>query len=134
MQLDRPDVIDEVRAAFERYEDALRRNDVAELDRFFWDDDRVVRYGPLDEQYGSAEVAAARRRSTGVHPGRTSRRVTVRAFGADLAMVLLEFVNGGDPVLGRQSQLWLRTGEGWRVANAHVSVVPRAPVSPLSTD
>jgi hypothetical protein len=45
MQIDVPDVVAEVRAAFERYEVALVSNDVATLDALFHDDPRTVRYG-----------------------------------------------------------------------------------------
>jgi hypothetical protein len=27
--------------------------------------------------------------------------------------------------LGRQSQTWMRTAEGWRVVSAHVSLIPK---------
>jgi hypothetical protein len=29
-----------------------------------------------------------------------------------------------DTSIGRQSQTWVRTADGWRIARAHVSVVP----------
>ena len=45
MQLDLPEVIAEVKFAFERYETALVSNDVAMLDALFHDDARTIRYG-----------------------------------------------------------------------------------------
>jgi hypothetical protein len=45
VEIDLPDVIAEVSEAFERYEQALVSNDVAELDALFRDDPRTIRYG-----------------------------------------------------------------------------------------
>ena len=45
MEIDLPEVLAEVRAAFERYEKALVSNDVSTLDELFRDDPRTVRYG-----------------------------------------------------------------------------------------
>ena len=45
MELDRPDVVAEVRQAFERCEQAPVANDVETLDALFLDDPRTIRYG-----------------------------------------------------------------------------------------
>ncbi|MBV8030848.1 MAG: DUF3225 domain-containing protein, partial [Betaproteobacteria bacterium] len=45
MQLNLPEVVEEVTAVFQRYEKALNDNDVAVLDELFWDSPDVVRYG-----------------------------------------------------------------------------------------
>jgi len=45
MHIDRPEVVAEVTAAFERYERALMRNDVAALNTLFRADARTIRYG-----------------------------------------------------------------------------------------
>ena len=45
MEIDLPDVIAEVKAAFERYEQALVSNDVAVLGELFRNDPRTLRYG-----------------------------------------------------------------------------------------
>ena len=50
--LDRPEVLAQVQAAFERYERALVEGDVAVLTELFWDDPRCVRYGVADRQQG----------------------------------------------------------------------------------
>ncbi|MGC1643190.1 MAG: AtzH-like domain-containing protein, partial [Pseudolabrys sp.] len=52
MEIDVPEVVAEVRAAFERYEEALVSNDVATLDELFRDDPRTVRYGVTENLYG----------------------------------------------------------------------------------
>ena len=45
MQVDLPEVVAEVRAAFDRYEKALGDNDVDTLDAIFRDNPRTIRYG-----------------------------------------------------------------------------------------
>jgi hypothetical protein len=60
MQVDIPDVVAEVRAAFERYEQALVTNDVATLDEIFRNDPRTIRYGQSESLYGYEEIEAFR--------------------------------------------------------------------------
>ena len=60
MQIDLPDVLAEVRAEFDRYEQALVTNDVATLDAIFHDDARTIRYGGGENLYGFHEIAAFR--------------------------------------------------------------------------
>ena len=45
MEIDLPEVVAEVTAAFDRYEKALVTNDVATLDAIFRNDPRTIRYG-----------------------------------------------------------------------------------------
>ena len=45
MQVDLPEVVAEVKAAFARYEKALVSNDVVTLGALFHDDARTIRYG-----------------------------------------------------------------------------------------
>jgi hypothetical protein len=116
-----PEVVAEVRAVFERYEAALVANDIATLDELFWDSAETVRYGFSDVQHGFAEVAAFRRSLPRQTAPRTLVRTSITTFGSDAAAVTTEFVLDGDQRMGRQSQLWIRTVGGWRVASAHVS-------------
>ena len=60
MQIDLPDVVAEMRAAFERYEMALVSNDVEALDAMFHDDPRTIRYGIAENLYGYGEIEAFR--------------------------------------------------------------------------
>lgn len=120
-EVDRPDVVAEVTDAFHRYEAALVANDVEALVDFFWDDPRTLRYGIDDIQHGHDELAAFRRSQARATPPRSLRRTAVRTFGTDVAHVDTEFVPDGTDVVGRQSQTWIRTGGGWKVASAHVS-------------
>ncbi len=120
-EIDRPDVVAEVRAAFERYERALLANDVEVLIELFWDSDRTVRYGVDEIHHGHAAIAGYRRSQAAATLPRTLRGTTVTAFGDDVAVVDTEFLPDGSDAVGRQSQTWVRTGAGWRVASAHVS-------------
>ncbi|MGY4367249.1 hypothetical protein ACVW1A_003314 [Bradyrhizobium sp. LB1.3] len=52
MEIDLPDVIAEVKAAFDRYEQALITNDVAVLGELFRNDPRTLRYGIGENLYG----------------------------------------------------------------------------------
>ena len=124
VQLDQTDVIAEVAAAFAQYERALIARDHAELDRWFWADPRVVRFGIAEVQYGAEAIAAWRRIAPHVGDDRALRNTVITAFGAGTAVVATEFSRPGVATIGRQSQTWVRLPEGWRIVHAHVSVVP----------
>jgi hypothetical protein len=49
-------------------------------------------------------------------------------FGNDFGSITLEFERQGTSglVRGRQSQVWVRMPEGWRIISAHVSFLPQA--------
>jgi hypothetical protein len=123
--LDRPDVVADVRAAFERYERALVDGDVAVLTELFWDDERCVRFGVADRQEGAAEIAAWRAEHPSVPAGRRLSRTRVLAVDDRTAVVTTLFGYPDGAVEGRQSQTWVRLAEGWRIVAAHVSEVPR---------
>ncbi len=122
--LDRPDVVAEVRAAFERYERALVDADVEVLTELFWDDPRCVRFGVADRQHGAAEIAAWRAAHPTVPPGRRLRDTSVVALGGSAAVVTTLFTHSDGATEGRQSQTWFRFPAGWRIVSAHVSEVP----------
>ena len=52
MDLDLPDVVAEVRAAFDAYERALVANDVEALNALFRDDPRTIRFGGAENLFG----------------------------------------------------------------------------------
>ena len=111
--------MDDLRAAFEAYEDALVANDVDRILGFFTED--AVRFGIADQQNGLAEQAAWRRAQGGLPPGRRLKDTEIRTYGRDFAVVTTLFGYPGRDVLGRQSQTWVRTADGWRIVHAHVS-------------
>jgi ketosteroid isomerase-like protein len=121
LPVDEPAVVAEVTAAFESYENALRTNDAATLTELFWTDPRTIRYGDTGNAYGADAIAAFRAARTPVNSGRSLGRVVITTFGADMAVVSAEFRRSEGAQAGRQTQTWIRTADGWRVVNAHVS-------------
>ncbi len=124
MEINLPDIVAEVEAAFARYETALTTNDVPALDAAFWDSAEVIRYGGGENLYGAAEIAAFRaaRPSTGLV--RTLSRTVITTFGRDFATASTLFHRPAAPgKVGRQMQSWVRLDEGWRVVAAHVSLI-----------
>lgn len=122
-EIDAPAVVDEVTAAFERYEAALLVNDLPTLNELFWDDPRTVRIGIAECLYGYDAIERWRNEADPVPVTRQIVRTSVTTVGQDVAMVDCEFRNGDEPELGRQSQVWLRRPEGWRIVRAHVSML-----------
>ena len=120
-----PEVVAEVRALFERYEQALVDKDVAVLDATFWDSPHTIRYAMHEHGYGFAEIHAHRvARLPG--PGTKEKRIRLEilTLGRDLATVNLEFKVRGKELIGRQSQTWVRFPDaGWKVVSAHVSTM-----------
>jgi hypothetical protein len=123
-EIDIPEVVAEVAAAFERYERALADGDLDVLDELFWDSPATVRFGIADHQWGADAVRRWRVAHGRVPPGRALRRTEITTFGTGTAVVTTLFGYPGRPVTGRQSQTWVRLPEGWRVVSAHVSVLP----------
>jgi hypothetical protein len=124
-----PEVVDEIRARFERYEGALIDRDVEVLDATFWNSPHTIRYGFNENGYGFDAIHAHRvARPPG--PGIKERRIRLEilTLGRDLATVNLEFKIRGREAIGRQSQTWVRFPDvGWKVVSAHVSVMSDAP-------
>ena len=124
MDIDLPEVVAEVREAFERYEQALVTNDVATLDSLFRQDERTIRYGIAENLYGHEEVAAFRAARPPVGLMRTRSRTVITTYGRDFAVASTLFHR---PTMagkvGRQMQSWVRFADGWRVVAAHVSII-----------
>jgi hypothetical protein len=124
MQIDLPEVMAEVRAAFERYEQALVSNDVATLDEMFRNDPRTVRYGATENLYGYGEIEAFRAARPSVGLARTLSKTVITTFGRDFAMASTLFHRTTAPgKVGRMTQTWVRCDEGWRIVVGHVSVI-----------
>ena len=124
MQLDLPEVVAEVKAAFERYEKALVGNDVEALDALFYDDARTVRYGGAENLYGSAEIKAFRAARSPAGLARTFWKTVITTYGRDFAVASTLFHRPTMPgKVGRQMQTWVRFPDGWRVVAGHVSVI-----------
>jgi len=119
-----PEIVAEVEAAFARYEVALVTNDIATLTELFWDDPRVLRYGGGENLYGIDEIRAFRVGRSPLNLERTTERTMITTFGRDFATASTLFRRESAPgKIGRQMQTWARFPEGWRVVAAHVSVI-----------
>ena len=117
-----PRVIAEVEAVFVAYEAALLRNDNETLAAMFVDRPDTVRYGLNDVQHGYSEVLAFR--STQTPFERKLDRTVITSYGTDCATAQAEFIRNDTPgKIGRQTQVWVRTEAGWKVASAHVSMM-----------
>ena len=124
MQVNIPEVVAEVEAAFARYEAALVGNDVAVLDELFWGGPHTIRYGIGENLYGPAEIAAFRAARSPVGLARRLSRTVITSYGRDMAVAATLFDRDGVPGrVGRQMQTWVRMPEGWRVVAAHVSII-----------
>ncbi|HEY9628747.1 MAG TPA: oxalurate catabolism protein HpxZ [Coleofasciculaceae cyanobacterium] len=122
MDINLPEIVAEVTAAFERYEAALTSNDVAVLDALFWDSPHTIRYGATENLYGYGAIAAFRSARSAQGLDRTLSNTVITTYGKDFATANTEFQRLGKH--GRQSQTWMRSPEGWRVVSAHVSFLP----------
>jgi hypothetical protein len=124
MEIDLPEVVAEVQAAFDRYEHALVSNDVPALDALFRDDPRTIRYGATENLYGFAEIKSFRAARSPVGLGRTLSKTVITTFGRDFAVAATLYQRpSAAGKLGRQMQTWVRFPEGWRVVAAHVSLI-----------
>lgn len=124
MKINDPEVVREVEAVFAEYERALVENDVAVLDALFYDGPNTIRYGGTENLYGYDEIKAFRAGRSPVGLARRLERTGITAYGRDMATANTLFYRDGVPgKVGRQSQVWVRFPEGWRVVSAHVSVI-----------
>jgi Protein of unknown function (DUF3225) len=124
MDIDRPEIVAEVTAAFARYEKALVENDVATLNALFRDDPRTIRYGGAENLYGYGEIKAFRGARSPVGLARTCSRTVITTYGRDFAVASTLFHRAAAPgKVGRQMQTWVRFAAGWRVVAAHVSLI-----------
>lgn len=125
MEINRPDILAEVEAAFARYEAALVSNDVEVLEDCFRDDPLTIRYGMGENLYGMDEIRAFRRARSPVGLMRTLAKTVITTYGTDFAVASTLFTRETAPgKIGRQQQSWARFPEGWKVVAAHVSVIP----------
>jgi hypothetical protein len=121
-----PDVVAEITLLHEAYEAALIDNDVEKLTDFFWDSPISLRFGVAESLYGAEEILAFRKARPAIDLARKVFNTKIVTFGNDCAIVTIEFVRGvgGIKRHGRQSQVWRKFPEGWKVVSAHVSLVP----------
>ncbi len=123
MDINLPEVLAEVQAAFARYEDALVHNKVEVLDELFWDSPHTLRYGATENLYGYKAIQDFRAGRPSAGLMREIYNTVITSYGRDFATANTEFRRAGSTATGRQSQTWMRTPAGWRVVAAHVSLL-----------
>jgi nicotinamidase-related amidase len=129
MEVNKPEIVAEVSAAFVEYERALVDNDVEAMNALFWHTPETVRYGIAEVQHGGEAIRAWRASCAPVPPSRRLHRTVVTTFGNDYATVSTEFTSDATLLLGRQMQTWARlepaarAHQGWKIVAAHVSLI-----------
>lgn len=124
MEINCPDVLAEVEAAFALYEQALVNNDVETLDALFRDAPTTLRYGGGENLYGYAEIKAFRAGRSPHGLARTIDKTLITTYGDAFAVASTLFYRDSAPgKVGRQMQTWVKFPEGWRVVAAHVSII-----------
>jgi hypothetical protein len=127
LEINLPAVVAEVTDAFQRYERALVANDVATLDLLFWNSPHTLRFGVGENLYGYRAIAAFRSARPATNLVRRLINTVITSYGRDFAVANTEFQREDSERTGRQSQVWLRTEQGWRIAAAHVSLLGAPP-------
>jgi hypothetical protein len=126
MTINDPEVVAELQALYPRYERAFVTNDVEILVEMFWAGPQVMRFGAGENLYGPGEIEAFRKSRPAANLARTIQRLEIVSFGRDFACITVEFTRPAatGTTHGRQSQVWVRFDEGWRIVQAHVSMLP----------
>ena len=124
MEINLPEVAQEVEAVFHRYERALTSNDTAVLNELFWQSPHVVRYGVAEQLYGYDSIMSFRAARDPADLQRELLKLVITTFGRDFATASCEYRRLKTGRVGRQMQTWLRTPQGWRVVAAHISLLP----------
>jgi hypothetical protein len=126
-EINDPVVVSELAALHEAYEAALVGNDVEKLTEFFWDSPDSLRFGVAECLYGAEQIRAFRKARPAIDLTRKVINLKIVALGKDTGVVTIEFLreNIAVPQHGRQSQVWQRFPDGWKVVSAHVSLMPK---------
>lgn len=125
-----PEVVEEIRQKFERYEQALIDKNVEVLDDTFWNSPHTIRLAIHENGFGFDEIHAHRvRRPPGPGIKLERIRLEILTLGRDIATVNLIFrMRGRGDAPARQTQTWVRFPDlGWKVVSAHVSVTETSP-------
>ncbi|MDI1288165.1 MAG: DUF3225 domain-containing protein [Reyranella sp.] len=125
-----PEVVAEVGALFERYEQALIDKNVDVLDATFWNSPHAIRLANHEHGYGFDRIHAHRvARVPGPGTKEKRLRLDIVTVGHDIATVTLVYKVRGREMTGRQMQTWVRFPDaGWKVIAAHVSMIGETPV------
>ena len=121
MDVNIPEIVEEVTAAFTSYESAITENDVEMINHLFWNDAKTLRYGPNGTLISHEALSAFRRNRVTDGVCRVLKNTSIVTFGRDCAVANTEAKDESISGTVRQSQTWVRTDEGWKIVSAHVS-------------
>ena len=126
MVINDPEIVAELAALYPKYEAALVTNNAETLIAMFWNSEHALRFGAAENLHGFEEISDFRKGRPAVNLARTINRLDIVTFGRDVGSITLEFSREVDEriIHGRQSQVWVRLAEGWRIVSAHVSLLP----------
>ena len=122
-EINLPEVVAEVRAAFERYEAALQANDIPVLEEMFWNHPATTRYGVGENLYGWQQISEFRRSGILGRFRRDLMRTVITTYGRDFATANPEYQRYGEDTPGHETKTMMRTPEGWRIISAHASLL-----------
>jgi hypothetical protein len=124
LAIDLPDVVAQVKAAHDRYNDAVNAGNIAVLNSTFWNDPRTIRYGGAENLYGYKAIEGFRAAARPLAPPRTLSKTIITTYGRDFAVASTLTHRANQPgKVGRQMQTWVRFPDGWHVVAAHVSTI-----------
>ena len=121
MDVNIPEIVEEVKAVFMSYEKAITENDVNMINHLFWNDAKTLRYGPNGTLISHEALSAFRRNRVTDGVRRVLKNTSIVTFGRDYAVANTEADDENFSGTVRQSQTWVRTDEGWKIVSAHVS-------------
>jgi hypothetical protein len=117
------DIVKEIEAEFAGYDEALRTNNVAALNGYFFDSPTTVRFGNAENLYGYAEIQAYRAGVVPTGAGPQRERTVITTYGKNFATVATLSRRPQASKVGRTMQTWVRLPQGWRIVAAHVSTI-----------
>jgi len=109
MEIDLPEVVAEVKAAYDRYNNAINSGTMAVLNDTFWNNPRTIRYGQAENLYGYKEIEDFRANARTLDPLRTLSKTVITTYGHDFAVASTLTHRANQPGrVGRQMQTWVR--------------------------
>jgi len=124
MEIDLPEVIAQVKVAYDAYNQALNSGNLAVLNGTFRNDERTIRYGGAENLYSYKAIEAFRATARPIDPPLTLSKTVITTYGRNFAVASTLTHRADQPGrVGRQMQTWVRFPEGWRVVAAHVSTI-----------
>ncbi len=124
MAIDLPEIVAEVKAAYDRYNDAVNTGNIAVMNSTFRNDSRTLRYGQAENLYGYKEIEGFRAAARPLNPPRALAKTVITTYGRDYAVASTLTYRANLPgKVGRQMQTWVRFPDGWHVVAAHVSTI-----------